>query len=292
MALAEHRPEPRQGDLSDWQRNQFGTLPIVTRRCPACGHDNSDLRPHRYSLGIWTAKQCYRCRFLYLDKAPDYSAMKSQISWENSTKLETEWRAKTRSIQTKLSKSTRWRLHLFPRRTIPMLVTRYAKPGNVLDLGCGDGGQIGGLPADYVPYGIEISQALGEVADQRFREQGGHAVIAPCLHGLDAFPAEYFSAASLRSYLEHELHPFDVLAKLHRVMQSGGVAVVKVPNYACWNRIVMGRRWSGFRHPDHLNYFTPSSLKQMARRAGFATKFLPFGRLPTADNMWALLIRS
>jgi hypothetical protein len=53
----------------------------------------------------------------------------------------------------------------------------------------------------------------------------------------------------------------------------------------------MGPRWCGFRHPDHLNYFTPLTLGRMAAKAGFRISFGLTGRLPTSDNMWALLTK-
>ena len=93
----------------------------------------------------------------------------------------------------------------------------------------------------------------------------------------------------MRSYLEHELHPAEVLRELWRTLKPGAVVIVKVPNFASLNRRVMGMRWCGFRHPDHLNYFTPDTLTNMARACGFEPWFGLTWRLPTGDNMWALL---
>jgi hypothetical protein len=68
--------------------------------------------------------------------------------------------------------------------------------------------------------------------------------------------------------------------------------VIKVPNYGSLNRIVMGRRWCGFRYPDHLNYFTPATLRRMAAKAGLDAHFGATGKLPTSDNMWAVLTKA
>jgi len=65
--------------------------------------------------------------------------------------------------------------------------------------------------------------------------------------------------------------------------------VIKVPNYACVNRMMMGANWCGFRFPDHVNYFTPQSLSKMASLAGFKTVQRFSDKLPTSDNMWAVL---
>ena len=53
----------------------------------------------------------------------------------------------------------------------------------------------------------------------------------------------------------------------------------------------MGARWCGFRYPDHLNYVTAKALGTMAAKAGFKTWFGIAGRLPTSDNMWAVLTK-
>ena|SRR2546421_2145359 len=113
----------------------------------------------------------------------------------------------------------------------------------------------------------------------------------PALKDCVNFPKASSPAASLRSYLEHEADPLPVLKGLQRVLAPGAFAVVKVPNYRSLNRIVMGRRWCGFRYPDHLNYFSPNTLRAMANKAGFETSFGLTGCLPTSDNMWAVLTK-
>lgn len=277
-------------DLWAIQQEAFGRLNLVARACPLCGDENEATRPSRYSLGIWTVKACRHCAFTYIDKAPSYAALVEQMAWEKSTQVAEQWRESVRPRQEKLDRWTRWRLHIFPKRRMSTLLMRYADRGKVVDLGCGAGNQLlQGLDPSFVPHGIEISREAAAEADARFRAHGGYAVNAPCLEGLRRFPDAYFSAATLRSYLEHELHPASVLDELGRTLKPGGVAIVKVPNFASVNRRVMGRRWCGFRHPDHLNYFTPATLTEMASKSGFRTWFGLTWRFPTDDNMWALL---
>ena len=65
---------------------------------------------------------------------------------------------------------------------------------------------------------------------------------------------------------------------------------VKVPNYACFNRTVRGDRWCGFRWPDHVNYFTPRTLREMVESAGLRIARMNFfDRHPFSDNMYAVL---
>lgn len=211
------------------------------------------------------------------------------MAWEKTSKNEDDRRATVRGLEYALSKTTRWRLHLLPRLKFTSLLERHAKPGNVVDLGCGSGGHMTQLGDGFIPYGIEVSRTLFQKADALFRNLGGYAVHAPCLEGLRQFTDNYFSAATLRSYLEHELYPVAVLKELFRTLKPGGVCVIKVPNYGSLNRRIMGKNWCGFRFPDHLNYFTPKTLRTMATGTGYTVHFGLTYKLPTNDNMYAVL---
>lgn len=271
-----------------YDTGRYGAVRVIARACPLCGSDEAAPRAG-YGDGIWRLVECRACGFAYLDRAPDYAALFSAMAWEKTTVAEVERRAVVRPVSHRLSKWSRARMRLLPRKKLPDLVARHAKPGNVVDLGCGQGTQLNGLADGYTPYGIEISSEAAATADTVFAACGGRAVNASSLDGLKTFPDGFFAAATLRSYLEHELQPRAVLGELRRTLAPGGVAIVKVPNYASLNRYVTGRKWCGFRYPDHLNYFTPASLARMAEECGYRARFGPTDRLPTSDNMYAVL---
>ncbi len=267
----------------------FGTIKVVERDCPQCGRNNADQSANRYSHSVWKIRECADCGFVYIDQAPVYGALKSEMAWEKTTLVEEKRRADIRPISYRFSKFTRARMHLFPRTKMPDLVHQYAQPGRVVDLGCGAGDQLRGLNEGYIPFGVEISAELAAAGNAYFGERGGQVICAPCLEGLRKVEDNFFSAATLRSYLEHESHPQEVLRELYRTLASDGVAIIKVPNYAAVNRMIMGSKWCGFRYPDHLNYFTPSSLRKMAENCGYLVKSAFTQRLPTSDNMYAIL---
>ncbi len=265
-------------------------LSLIERDCPRCGQYNQATGGEPYGREIWRVVNCLGCRFVYLSHAPDYAEMAANIAWEKSSKVEDQRRASERSAGYRLSKKTRGRLHLFPRKDIVNLLQRYAAPGPVIDLGCGDGAQVAKLDIGFTPCGVEISENLAAEARARLSVRSGSVVTAPALEGLAQFPQSHFTGALLRSYLEHEMKPLPVLEALYQALVPGGVAVIKVPNYGSLNRWVMGSKWSGFRFPDHLNYFTPVSLRRMVEEAGFhVRRFGMLDRLPTGDNMWMII---
>ena len=91
-------------------------------------------------------------------------------------------------------------------------------------------------------------------------------------------------------YLEHEARPLEVLQRAHSILKKHGIIVVKVPNYNSFNRFWRGGRWCGFRFPDHVNYFTPKTLRILAGQAGYQLQHQRLSdRPPTSDNMYAVL---
>ena len=288
--MAQHEAASTETDTAGAQfhTGQFGRVRVVERPCPLCAA--AEPQPIAgYGADIWRLVRCARCAFVYLDRAPAYEALFAAMAWETTGAAELERRAATRPLSFRLSRATRLRMALLPRKQIAEMIARHAAPGNVVDLGCGTGGQLARLPAGYTPFGIEISTEAAAVADRQFRQRGGRALNQPALLGLESFTADFFTGASLRSYLEHELQPRAVLSGLRRVLRPGGAVIVKVPNYGSLNRRVTGAKWCGFRYPDHLNYFTPKTLRAMAEDCGYRVRFGPTDRLPTSDNMYAVL---
>jgi len=270
------------------QSKNLGPVEVLHRDCPLCGRNNDDQLENEYSYDVWTLRDCAGCGFVYIDKGPDYARLFTELSWENTTKIEEQRRAKLRPVTYKASKLTRARMRILPRKQMPFLVEVWAQPGPVVDLGCGDGAQMHDMSPAFVPYGIEISTELAKAADTLFSASDGGCVNAPTLAGLRRFADGFFTAATLRSYLEHEMHPLLVLKETHRVLAPGGVAIVKVPNYGSLNRRVMGAKWCGFRYPDHLNYFTPKTLRRMGEKVGFRAHYGLTYTLPTSDNMYVV----
>ena len=122
-----------------------------------------------------------------------------------------------------------------------------------------------------------------------FAPRGGKVVNADGVSGIAQFPAASFTGISLWSYLEHEARPREALEATRAAIRPDGIVLVKVPNYDCWNRVVLGSNWSGFRHPDHVQYFTPATLAALAQATGFDSRFRLYGKIPLNDNMYAIL---
>ncbi|MEM8992705.1 MAG: class I SAM-dependent methyltransferase [Pseudomonadota bacterium] len=262
--------------------------PLKTRACPLCARDERAPLP-AYSREPWRVVECRSCRFVYLANPPGHAALEEDFAWEETSVSEKQRRLKAAPVMYGLDYATRRLRTAFRPDEAKKYIRWFGNGGNLLDIGCAEGARIG---PPFTPYGIELSTALAREADKRMRAQGGYCIHASGADGISQFPATHFDGILMRSYLEHEEEPLKVLRGALRVIKSTGKVYVKVPNYGSVNRRVVGRNWCGFRHPDHVNYFTLSTLRRMAARAGFNTRLLNGLNLAVDDNIHVLLSRA
>lgn len=261
------------------------------RNCPICEASGEDAVPGPYSRAPWEIVTCPDCGFVYLRNAPEAVELEENLAWEKTFVGEEQRRTREQPLMQWLDTKMRWRLHLMPRTEGIDILNAKAPSGPALELGCGGGGHLMAFDARFQPHGIEISKALAAQAAALTEPRGGRVVHAAALDGLAEFPDGYFTAVLMRSYLEHDADARGVVRALHAKMAPGGLAAVKVPNYGSLNRRVLGRKWCGFRWPDHVNYFDKPHLRRLAEDAGFSFRVPFLCGLPTDDNVLALFIR-
>lgn len=257
------------------------------RACPQCGGGKVAPLP-AYSTAEWSVARCNACGFVFLHNPPEYESLVEDFAWEKTAAAETERRKLSRPLLMWLDRSTRWRLRIFSRSRQDLYRSLFS-PGRVLDIGCGGDA---GPPEPFVPCGIEISKVLYERSAALMRARGGDVINGPAAEAIGTFPDDYFTGVIMRSVLEHEAQPKRLLREVARVLQPGSRAYVRVPNYGSINRVFSGGKWCGFRHPDHVNYFTVASLRRMAGDAGLSLKLLHPLRLPFDDNINGVLSRN
>ncbi|MEL7130309.1 MAG: methyltransferase domain-containing protein [Pseudomonadota bacterium] len=258
----------------------------IIRSCPNCSsQDHKTIE--KFSTDKWSTVRCVRCHFIFLSEAPEYETLSEDLAWTKQFEKEKVRRKETQPIIAWLDQKTRWRLHI-ARDDEWAYISDRVSSGRVLDIGCGKNNHI---PAAFIPYGIEIEKAAAEAADVLMRAAGGQAIHAPALDGLATYDDDFFDGIIMRSYLEHELNPKEVLLESFRVLKPGGAIYVKVPNFGTLNRLVRGIDWCGFRFPDHLNYFDIRGMTLMATDCGFEMELKNKITRYTNDNMHCFLTK-
>jgi SAM-dependent methyltransferase len=255
------------------------------RPCPACDADSA-ARVEAYAPAEWDVVQCGGCGMVYLRNPPPYEALEEDLAWEKTSSEK-----KKQGGSTALSGVNRWlraQLGLTGGKRADGKYLGWFGAGRVLDIGCGARLRVG---APMIPYGIELSTALWRRSEEQMKALGGSCLHAAGAEGIWTFDEGFFAGVIMHSYLEHEVDVTGVLRGAHRALQPQGKVFVRVPNYGSVNRRVVGRKWCGFRHPDHVNYFTLSTLRAVAARVGFSTTLLNRWNLWFDDNIQVLLTK-
>lgn len=252
----------------------------------------------------WVLVKCKRTDFCFLLNPPEYDRLEDEFEWEQSLVDEQQRRQKEeRLVYLASTAAKKIKFALNPNRdkmfqlAFKSLVNPATKQLKILDVGCGNGKKMIGFCERFAnfginvtPFGIELSNALAPKSDRRFRQLGGQVFQSSAMDIVSKTDERNFDAVTMLSFLEHESHPLDLLLAVRDILRPAGCIILKVPNFACWNRYVRGRKWSGYRYPDHVNYFTPVTLALLAERAGYQMQQQSLQyRMPTNDNMYAVL---
>ncbi len=254
----------------------------MTLICPILGRD-TEVERTSYGHGSWSIVRCRETGFVFLENPPDYSQLETEFAWEKTSRLE-RIRRQTRSpgwtLASSLIKRAKRLIAPSRNKTVSLAVAAVAAHGLpaavVLDVGCGSGALLQQLyhrcmlsNVTIVPIGIEVSRQLATAAHAELSALGGRVIFENALNGIDKLEDESIDLVVMCSFLEHESRPLACLQRVQRVLKDTGAVIVKVPNFSCWNRKISGKRWSGYRFPDHVNYFTPRTLELLVHQAGF-----------------------
>ncbi len=154
--------------------------------------------------------------------------------------------------------------HLFRAVNAKYQLTQHS----LCDVGCAYGGNLAYCTPDS--YGIEIESY--EVA---FAESIGLTV-----HNMDVITADFSDLPKVDAVwnsatLEHVEAPHIFIRKLSMLLKPGGLLALYVPTIPPFTGLRhiprVGRYFASYTHGDHINAFTPATLRFFCERAGFRT---------------------
>jgi 2-polyprenyl-3-methyl-5-hydroxy-6-metoxy-1,4-benzoquinol methylase len=217
---------------------------------------------------------------VYMPEIPSPDAIESSFEWANSFSRERGRRwlsnpvARACTALFFLLKPSR------ARRALRRIRRHSPVSGRLLEIGAGDGRLAAAAQrAGYDVICVELSPAMAAKAAQRV---GAERVR---VGRLEDFALGHFHVVVMISLLEHEPEPLALLRRVAGMLHPGGVVVLKVPNYDCLLRRLRGKGWSGFRWPEHLQYFTPATMRALLAGVGLDVTWMNAN--PLNDNLWA-----
>jgi 2-polyprenyl-3-methyl-5-hydroxy-6-metoxy-1,4-benzoquinol methylase len=274
------------------------------RRQNPLTESETQVRVSKYSRDGWVIVECSETGMVYLQNPPDYSQLVDEFAWEKQASKESARRKAKEPIASFISSSIKKlrgklrekeRIETVSERILERLFANGKTTLNVVDVGCGSGDKLVRIatqmnskrPASIKAVGIEISQVQAAETHHSLEKIGGYCIHNSAIEGLKEVPNNSIDFIILCSFLEHETSPLQLLKVCKEKLDAQGKIVIKVPNFASLNRMARQGRWCGFRYPDHVNYFTPKTLRLIIERSGLKVGSLE--AMPTNDNMWAIV---
>jgi len=141
----------------------------------------------------------------------------------------------------------------------------YRQANRILDVGCGIGFFLEEAQGrGWEAHGTEFEQRAVEIN----RAKGLECVQAPIDAG--TFEPGSFDVVTAFEVVEHVSDPLAEAAAIAAALRPGGLLYVTTPNFGALSRRLLRERWSVVSYPEHLTYFTPSTLCAWLERFGFA----------------------
>ncbi len=141
---------------------------------------------------------------------------------------------------------------------------KYRKTNRIIDVGCGIGYFLAvAKERGWEVYGTEYTDQAIEICEGKdiSMQQG---VLDP-----NNYPPEYFDIITSFEVLEHINNPQEELASFYKILRKGGLVYFTTPNFNSLLRYRLRNYYDIITYPEHLSYYTPSTIKKVFKKSGF-----------------------
>ena len=227
--------------------------------CNLCGKTAAQLL---YKVNSFCIVKCKYCGLVYVNQPPGKEEL-GRLYQKNYFQGKTTYKNMTFGYADYLENSKALSaLNLKRLKSIE----KYQKKGRILDIGCAAGIFLRAAKSQgWEAYGVEINKDMAEYARQEF----GLNVFDGELEK-KRFPDEFFDVVCMWDVIEHHLNPRKFLEEIHRILKKRGMVCIETPNIdSIWARYKKARWEEHLKPPEHLFYFSRSTLSSMLNKTGF-----------------------
>jgi SAM-dependent methyltransferase len=226
---------------------------LVMVPCPLCGGNNS--KPERTVAGF-ALRKCDGCSLVFVNPQPPPTAVEDIYVDRDAEHLiafyaHSHTPAVRQYYQDKLAGFEK----LLPQK------------GKLLDFGCAAGyftEAAAGRGWDAV--GVDLGTWTAEAAARR----GFHGIRVGLLEKMGFAPGS-FDLINASQVFEHLPDPRGMLKTLSDLLRPGGILSLDVPNYRMITIMLGKDDFVSNEPPQHLNYFTPRTLRKLVEDGGLKT---------------------
>ena len=144
------------------------------------------------------------------------------------------------------------------------LISRYAKPGKILDVGCAAGFILKGFEqAGWVCYGIEPNETMAAYGREKL-----HLNIKT--GSIDTFATtEKFDLVNLIQVIGHVYDPDKTLQNVAGLLKRNGLVLVESWNRSSFFARILGKRWHEYSPPSVMHWYSDRTLTLLFNYHGF-----------------------
>lgn len=143
----------------------------------------------------------------------------------------------------------------------------YRKTNKLLDVGCGIGYFLEeAKKRGWEVYGTEFTDEAVAICIQKgiYIQKG---VLDPA-----NYEKESFDVITSFEVIEHINNPIEELTNFNKLLRKGGLVYLTTPNFNSLLRYRLKSAYNVIVYPEHLSYYTPSTLKQVFVKAGLTAR--------------------
>jgi 2-polyprenyl-3-methyl-5-hydroxy-6-metoxy-1,4-benzoquinol methylase len=266
---------------------RFGRIPeeLLTRRaCPTCGSAEETLELEKDHMRI---VRCRTCDLVFVNPTFDEAHYKQVYASQAYQDIVRDLGINSHEYRVKRFGTERVRMmseHL-------EATTKDAKDakGNglvaraphYLDVGCSTGFVVeAARDKGWEAIGIDLNPSAIEFGRSR-----GLDLRTVALEDAGFAPGS-FDAVSLFDVLEHLLDPRRTLRACADLLAPGGILFLYVPNFDSASRLLMGADAHFIWPTHHLNYYTPTTIRDLMLRHALTPELIVTEGLDIEDYIW------
>jgi CMP-N-acetylneuraminic acid synthetase/2-polyprenyl-3-methyl-5-hydroxy-6-metoxy-1,4-benzoquinol methylase len=254
---------------------RFGRIPeelLTSRPCPTCGGTEATFEMDKDHMRI---VRCVSCDLVYVNPTFDethYQSVYASPAYQDI-------------VRDLGIKSHEYRVSRFGTERVGMMSELLRVPDGraprFLDVGCSTGFVVeAAKTAGWEAIGIDLNPSAIEYGRSR-----GLDLRTVALESADFAPGS-FDAVGLFDVVEHLLDPARTVTTAVNLLAPGGILFLYVPNYDSASRLLMGANAHFIWPTHHLNYYTPSTIRDFLLRHRLVPELVVTEGLDLQDYLW------
>jgi 2-polyprenyl-3-methyl-5-hydroxy-6-metoxy-1,4-benzoquinol methylase len=254
---------------------RFGRIPdelLTSRACPTCGAADAPLELEKDHMRI---VRCRACDLVYVN--PTFDEAHYQSVYASQAYQDIVRDLGINSHDYRVSRFGTERVGVMSE----FLQVAAGRAPRFLDVGCSTGFVVEAartqgweaIGIDLNPSAIEYGRSRGLDLRTVSLESAG-------------FDRGTFDAVALFDVLEHLLDPGRTLRASIDLLAPGGILFLYVPNYDSASRLLMGANAHFIWPTHHLNYYTPSTIRDLMLRHRLVPELIVTEGLDLQDYLW------